>query len=254
MDQDQKRATRLPHEFQKACHPQDDKSTSQNILEKKLSALHVSETRLTQLQSSTGQGKANKITKPYRNTPNQSVPEPIKNNDFLKREHPSGKYLMTWEVNQAGIGRLGLENCAGYKSTVVVKKIMAEARHQSKNLRTTDDQYLVNLHEVFFDQGYYFLIYPFQGFAIDLAVACATPHVQFSEADIATVCRSILKGLDYIHEVLQVSHGNLDLKHILLSENGSIKIGVSATLLLSLSFAHATGSQHWKKSSGTPKP
>jgi serine/threonine protein kinase len=234
MDQGQKRATRLPHELQKACHPKDDKSTLPEILEEKLSALHASETRLTQLQSSTGQGKANKVTKPYRNTKNQSVPEPIKNNDFLKREHPSGKYLMTWEVNQAGIGRLGLENCAGYKSRVVVKKIMAEAQHQSKNLRATADQYLVNLQEVFFDQGYYFLVYPFQGFAVDLAVTCATPHVQFSEADIATVCRSILKGLDYIHEVLQVSHGNLDLKHILLSENGCIKIGVSVTFLLSL--------------------
>jgi hypothetical protein len=57
------------------------------------------------------------------------VPEPIKNNDFLKWEHPSGKYLMTWEVNQAGIGCLGLENCAGYKSRVVVKRIMVEAQH-----------------------------------------------------------------------------------------------------------------------------
>ncbi|KAF4182506.1 hypothetical protein CNMCM8694_006750 [Aspergillus lentulus] len=233
MDQRQKRSTMLPHGLQKNSHPRDDQGTLQK-LDEKLSSLHASEARLTQLQGSTGQEKANKITKSYRHTQNQSAPEAIKNNDFLKREHPSGKYLMTWEVNQAGIGRLGLENCAGYKSRVVVKKIIAGAQHQSKNLRATDDQYLVNLQEVFFDQGYYFLVYPFQGFTIDLAVTCATPHVQFSEADIATVCRSILKGLDYIHEVLQVSHGNLDLKHILLSENGCIKIGVSATFLLVL--------------------
>lgn len=227
MDQRQKRATRFP-ELQKASRPGDAKGTSQK-LEAKLSSLHASEARLTQLHSSAGQEKANKITKPYRHTQDQSASEPIKNNGFLKREHPSAKYLMTWEVNQAGTGRLGLENCAGYKSRVVVKKIMAEAQHESKNLRATGDQYLVNLQEAFFDQGYYFLVYPFQGFAVDLAVTCATPHVQFSEADIATVCRSILKGLDYIHEVLQVSHGNMDLKHILLSENGSIKIGVSIT-------------------------
>jgi hypothetical protein len=232
MDQRQKRSTMLPHGLQKNSHPRDDKSTLQK-LDEKLSSLHASEARLTQLQSSTKPEKASKITKPFRHTQNQSAPELIKNSNFMKSEHPSGKYLMTWEVNQAGIGRLGLENCAGYKSRVVVKKIMAEVQHQSKNLRVTDDQYLVNLQEAFFDQGYYFLVYPFQGFAVDLAVTCATPHVQFSEADIATVCRSILKGLDYIHEVLQVSHGNMDLKHILLSENGRIKIGVSATFLLS---------------------
>ncbi|KAE8371412.1 hypothetical protein BDV26DRAFT_298818 [Aspergillus bertholletiae] len=135
----------------------------------------------------------------------KSAPKRKQENDIcqsdIQYKHPSEKYLISWEVNQAGRGWLGLENCVGYLSKVVIKKQSVRSQQQASSIRCTNSQHLANLHEIFIDKACVYLIYSYYGFAIDLAVACVTPHVAFSEADIATICRSTLKGLiGWIHK------------------------------------------------------
>ncbi|KAE8371167.1 hypothetical protein BDV26DRAFT_276657 [Aspergillus bertholletiae] len=93
-----------------------------------------------------------------------------------------------------------------------------------KRLLSTHNENLVNLIGVFLQQQLAYLVYSYHPFAIDLGVACATPDVRFCETDIATICRSVLKGLHYIHANLYISHGDIILKNILLSEDGSVRI------------------------------
>jgi hypothetical protein len=150
----------------------------------------------------------------------------------VQNSPPSQKYLMSWTIDQADVGWLGLENTPGYPSKVIIKKKMIDKRvHEIQNLRTTQCDYLVNLLEAFHHKGSIFFAYSYHGFTIDLAVACATPHIHFSEADIATVCRSTLNGLKYIHDILRTSHGDVSLENILLSEDGRVRLGKPSILL-----------------------
>lgn len=177
------------------------------------------------LEDSPGKWKSRKITKPVSQTSKKNQ-KPRQNPRILHQGRPSQKYLISWKIDQAGAGWLSLENGPGYHSKVIIKRTITDIRCNGvENLRLTQDDYLVNLREAFQNGESVYFIYAYHGFAIDLAVVCATPHVQFSEADIATVCRSTLRGLQYIHDTLRISHGDIALRNILLSEDGRIRIG-----------------------------
>ena len=67
------------------------------------------------------------------------------------------------------------------------------------------------------------LVYEYVHLAIPLGGLAGI--VDFSEADIATVCREILGGLIYIHSKLGISHGSVDCSNVLLNARGEIQLG-----------------------------
>lgn len=67
------------------------------------------------------------------------------------------------------------------------------------------------------------LLYEYVHLAIPLGGL--TGIVDFSKADIATVCREILDGLILFTSKLGISHGSVDCSNVLLNEKGEIQLG-----------------------------
>lgn len=137
---------------------------------------------------------------------------------------PSQKYLFSWKIDQAGVGWIGLQNSPGY-SKVVIKKIHA-SRRETSYFRSASHRNVVSLIEAYHHLDSLYMVYEYSGFAVDLSLACSSPHVQFSESDVSTICKSILSGLEYIHSQLQICHGAISPKNILLYETGHVRIGM----------------------------
>jgi serine/threonine protein kinase len=152
-------------------------------------------------------------------TTDQSSPDGL----LWKEEDPSTKYLLSHKFNQAGAGWIGFENCQGLR-TVFVKVVKATS-HQKLQFHKTDHANLINLQEVFYSKNVTYLIYDFDRCDLPLSMVHASPNVQFTEADIAIVCRQVLTGLQYIHEKLKISHGSIKLSDLVLSQSGQVKIG-----------------------------
>ncbi|KAJ6109865.1 hypothetical protein N7486_002100 [Penicillium sp. IBT 16267x] len=52
----------------------------------------------------------------------------------------------------------------------------------------------------------------------------STPAVKLNEPELASICRSVLLGLKYIHEHLNISHGKIDSSTVLLCPDGAVKL------------------------------
>ncbi|KAJ5328734.1 hypothetical protein N7452_009124 [Penicillium brevicompactum] len=143
--------------------------------------------------------------------------------------HPTQKYSMNWEVDQAGCGWLSLGNYFGY-STVLIKIKAANKKPTSFfKLQVAFHENLVGLVEAFYDSKATYLVYNYHGFAVNLSQVGSTPAVQLSETDLASICRSVLRGLEYIHEQLQIVHGRVDCANIILCSDGAINQPTSET-------------------------
>ncbi|KOS37754.1 hypothetical protein ACN38_g11446 [Penicillium nordicum] len=138
--------------------------------------------------------------------------------------HPTLKYSMNWKVDQAGCGWLSLGNYFGY-STVLIKRKTADKKLTNFfKLQVAFHENIVGLVEAFYDSEATHLVYNYYGFAVNLSQVGLTPAVQLSEIDLASICRSILRGLEYIHEQLLIAHGRVDCDNIILCSDGGIKI------------------------------
>ncbi|KAJ5120839.1 uncharacterized protein N7515_010227 [Penicillium bovifimosum] len=174
----------------------------------------------------------NSLTAIADNKPNRQCGDPDRHGHGLSSErhglphpgHPTQKYSMNWKVDQAGCGWLSLGNYFGY-STVLIKKKTADKKHTSvSKLQVALHTNIVGLVEAFYDSKATYLVYNYHGFAVSLSQVGSTPAVQLSEIDLASICRSVLKGLEYIHEELLIVHGRIDCDNIILCSDGGIKI------------------------------
>ncbi|KAH2132510.1 hypothetical protein KXV68_000508, partial [Aspergillus fumigatus] len=103
----------------------------------------------------------------------------------------------------------------------IVKQIKIErSKAQVEALRTTSHENLVNLQEVFLEDNMIFLIY--EEWGIPLENIYSVFHL--GEVEIATICKGVLHGLAYIHDVLDLYHGAINVRNILISADGGVKI------------------------------
>lgn len=89
---------------------------------------------------------------------------------------------------------------------------------------------LICLKEMFECQEKTLVVYNYEHLAMSLS--CVAGAVEFSEADIATICKELLEGLVYVHITLKIAHGALDCNNILLTSKGNIKIGTQENNLI----------------------
>jgi serine/threonine protein kinase len=169
----------------------------------------------------------------------QDKEPPAAQKSVVIRESPAKKYWTCYRFNQAGTGWIGFESKAGLR-TVFIKSGLKDRRNHNRapesQIQKTSHTNMANLIEAFDFKHTVWFVYEFDPFDIPLSVLCATPNINISEADIATICREILKGLQYIHEQLGLSHGSVHRKNILLSHSGTVKIGEKITQLALFSF------------------
>lgn len=132
---------------------------------------------------------------------------------------------MNWEIEQAGNGWLSVGNYFGF-SIVLIKKRKIEKPHTDfPKLQHAFHENIVGLVEAFYDGEHIYLAYNYNGFAVCLSQVVSTPAVKLNEPELASICRSVLLGLKFIHEQLQISYGEVDSNKILLCPDGAVKLG-----------------------------
>ena len=59
-----------------------------------------------------------------------------------------------------------------------------------------------------------------------ISLGCVVTNVRFSEVDIVTICKEILRGIIFIYYELKTSYPLLDYSNILLISKGEVKISM----------------------------
>jgi serine/threonine protein kinase len=138
------------------------------------------------------------------------------------KEKPKYQYHRSYTVDQAGKGAISLKDVEGFP-VYLMRELSGPASRSDKLSQPVIHKNLVSLLDVFSSRQRTFLVYSYEHLAVSLG--CAAGAVHFSEADIATICKELLEGLVYLHEVLGVAHGSLDCSNIILTSGGEVKIG-----------------------------
>ncbi|GLA32612.1 hypothetical protein M752DRAFT_267379 [Aspergillus phoenicis ATCC 13157] len=137
----------------------------------------------------------------------------------LKEEVPRIGYHKTYNIDQAGPGVIALGDVQGLPTFLIKKREIAKSwkfcKAAHENLELLVDFYV--------DSSSLWLVYEYEHLAVSLG--CVAGIVDFSEADVATVCRETLRGLAVIHSELGISHGSVNCSNILLNWKGEIKLG-----------------------------
>lgn len=147
----------------------------------------------------------------------------VANTDLRKPQ--KGKtihYHKSYNVDQAGPGVIALKDIESLPVCLIKERPTRNARALRidgpivhKNLIGLQDSYKAYRKTN--------LVYDYEHFAVSLG--CVVGTVEFSEADIATICKELLQGLAYLHFDLKITHRSLDCSNILLTSTGEIKIG-----------------------------
>ncbi|GLB05102.1 hypothetical protein AtubIFM57258_011133 [Aspergillus tubingensis] len=124
-----------------------------------------------------------------------------------------------YNIDQAGPGVIALGDVQGLPTFLIKKREIAKSwkfcKAAHENLELLVDFYV--------DSSSLWLVYEYEHLAVSLG--CVAGIVDFSEADVATVCRETLRGLAVIHSELGISHGSVNCSNILLNWKGEIKLG-----------------------------
>ncbi|KAL4745466.1 hypothetical protein BDW72DRAFT_211314 [Aspergillus terricola var. indicus] len=104
-----------------------------------------------------------------------------------------------------------------------VKKLSVVGDLAEDRLSATFHPNLVNLREVFIATGAIFFVYEKGGLSLE-EILNLSAVLQLGEVEVATICREVLLGLRYIHQVLEISHGSLTTSNVHIMEDGGVKI------------------------------
>lgn len=132
------------------------------------------------------------------------------------------QYHRSYNIDQAGPGVIALKDVEGFPVCLLKQRKTCQDRI-FRQLRRISRKNLVPLIDVFHSKGSVFLVYEYQHLAVSLG--CAIAKIQFSEPDIATICKEILEGLQFIHYELKITHGSINIASILLTWTGQLQIG-----------------------------
>jgi serine/threonine protein kinase len=153
-------------------------------------------------------------------TPDLSTP-------FSKEtESPWQHYQKSFKLNQAGYGLVVHAKNATFAEGIL-KEIKCYGQEKLSSVTSYSHKNLVKLQRAFYDDGTVFLLYEMMD--VSLAQIFSSPLGRLQLYEVAAFSQEILAGIDYIHNRLNVTHGDLTSNSILLSVSGSVKIGMSPT-------------------------
>ncbi|KAH8696357.1 kinase-like domain-containing protein [Talaromyces proteolyticus] len=105
-----------------------------------------------------------------------------------------------------------------------VKKLnLVDIKERYKALKKTYHENLVNLIDISLGRDAVYLVYERTG--LSLKEIKAHGRVLFDEISVATICREMIHGLIYIHDVLKQHHGDLHCGNVYINEDGEVHIG-----------------------------
>ena len=143
--------------------------------------------------------------------------------NFLQNNSPWHTYIRVHSMNQAGAVT---QACSKTKDTklVAVKELHGFKMSDFKSLVKPANEHTVNLQSAFFHDSIIYLVY--ENMEVCLNQILLTPRGKLPYQEVATICRSVLSGLNYIHNEMGAAHGNVDGSTILLlAKPCQVKIG-----------------------------
>ncbi|EED20930.1 conserved hypothetical protein [Talaromyces stipitatus ATCC 10500] len=112
-------------------------------------------------------------------------------------------------------------NSSARRSKFLKKLDLDEVNGDLNSLQLTSHPNLLNLMRVSVIEDGIYLHYERPGVSL-------SKMKQFKLIDriaVATICKKVIQGLIYVHDVLNIVHGNLHCDNTYLNEDGEIKIG-----------------------------
>ena len=120
---------------------------------------------------------------------------------------------------------MSLGNYFGYSTVLIKIRKVKKPQNGFPMLQPASHPNIIGLVEAFYDDGFIYLTYNYSGHVVSLLQVMSTPTVKLNEPEIATICWAILLGLEYLHDRLNLGHGNINCSNILLFSDGTVKIG-----------------------------
>ncbi|KAH8424210.1 uncharacterized protein LDX57_001967 [Aspergillus melleus] len=146
-----------------------------------------------------------------------------KYNESLKKTEaePWQLYQRLYKLNLAGQG-LVIHRKDNSFSEFHSKEVKVNKKEWLSRLTRVSHKNVVALHECFYHAGDLFFIYELMD--VPLLYIFSTPFSPLKAYEVASWCREVLDGIQYIHQTLGFAHGDLSSRNVLLSMNGSVKI------------------------------
>ncbi|PWY96040.1 kinase-like protein [Aspergillus sclerotioniger CBS 115572] len=168
---------------------------------------------------------ASPIDLPFRGQRSLSTPTKVKKtSEFIKHGSPYEqlhRFFIGLIPAQSAIN--AIEFTEGAHIAYVQQLQLGEDKPEILNLVETSHQNIINLNEVFVSKKHIYFLYDSWGISLN-DIQELSPRLQLGEVEIATICKSILHGLDYMHNVLGVCHGNLSPSTVRITPDGVVKL------------------------------
>ena len=139
---------------------------------------------------------------------------------------PWSDYAKIMEKDQSGPAILA-NTRNRFQKIVVIKEVRGCKKDWLCRLDTITHENIVHFCAAYYHGGSIFLIY--EVMSVSLLEILTTPKGHLLPYEIATICLSILHGINYLHEYLKMAHGNIRTDIVLLAKDGTIKIGKPIT-------------------------
>ncbi|KAJ5928352.1 kinase-like protein [Penicillium verhagenii] len=138
--------------------------------------------------------------------------------------NPWKRYIKSFKINQAGSGYVVHATNPTFQEGII-KSTKTPRSELSKIIAKHHQRNIVHIQEAFYHEGQMFFLYELLD--VSLGQIFGSPLGRLKLFEVAAFSKEILTGLEYIHQTLKISHGNIESGNILLSVNGQIKIGTS---------------------------
>lgn len=154
-----------------------------------------------------------------------------KSTESLKKAEtdPWQLYQRLYKLNLAGQGFV-VHRKDNTFSEFFSREVKVNKKEWLSRLTQAPHKNIVALHECFYHAGDLFFIYELMD--VYLSQIFSTPFGLLKAYEVASWCREVLEGIQYIHQTLGFVHGDLNSKNVLLSMNGSVKIGTLLSVML----------------------
>jgi serine/threonine protein kinase len=98
----------------------------------------------------------------------------------------------------------------------LVQEIKADSSEcLEKPVATVSHQNIVRLVETFYNEGIIFRFYEMM--ETSLTQVFPTPKGRLQEGEVAAFCMEILRGIEYIHNVLNIAYGEINSNNVLVA-------------------------------------
>lgn len=136
---------------------------------------------------------------------------------------PWADHTRVMTTNQAGPGIIAAHTANRNMKRVVIKEAEGYGKDALHRLRTISSEHLVQFRAAYYYSNSIFIVY--EPMEVSLNDILVTPKGRLPYTEIATVCKSILNGLQYLHKELLMECGCIDGSNVLLTGVGQVKIG-----------------------------